>query len=196
MDPSSSTMVVTYLEMCRKPGDLTPQAAPPGTVIRRIPRPSIRFYRKLYRSVGERWSWVDRLRMDDETLKKIIQDPQVEIHLLLKGRRPLGYVEMDLRFHPDIELTYLGVVPAAIGKGMGKCLLDHAVQSAWRNAPRRLWLHTCTLDHPGALSFYLKNGFKVYNQEVRATSSTPQGESFLSITPRSLAGVRHAPFRP
>src|SRR5918995_1859877 len=79
---------------------------------------------------------------------------------------PTGYFE--LRAHQDdsVEIAYFGLLPDFIGRGWGKYLLTRAVQSAWQQGPRRVWLHTCTLDHPAALPNYLKRGFRPVRQEV------------------------------
>jgi len=41
-----------------------------------------------------------------------------------------------------------------------------AIDRAWSYQPERLWLHTCTEDHPKALPNYLKAGFKIFKEEI------------------------------
>jgi GNAT superfamily N-acetyltransferase len=83
---------------------------------------------------------------------------------------PAGYFE--LREHDDgsAEIAYFGLLPAFIGRGWGKYLLTRATQAAWELGPNRVWLHTCTLDHPSALPNYLKRGFRPVRSEVYMVS--------------------------
>jgi GNAT superfamily N-acetyltransferase len=78
---------------------------------------------------------------------------------------PAGYFE--LREHDDasVEIAYFGLLPDFIGRGWGKYLLTRAVQIAWDLGATRVWLHTCTLDHPAALPNYLKRGFRPLRTE-------------------------------
>jgi GNAT superfamily N-acetyltransferase len=78
---------------------------------------------------------------------------------------PAGYAELDGRVEGEIELAYFGLVPDFIGQRLGPWLLDWAVRRAWIGA-RRVWVHTCTLDHPGALAMYERAGFVRFKTEV------------------------------
>lgn len=157
---------VTYLEMRERPK--RPRApAPFGRLaILRAHKPTISFYRYLYNTVGESWNWTDRRLLTDEELAAIIHDPKVEIYVLYADGVPAGYAELDLRREEEIELVYLGLIPEFVGRGLGEFLLDWAIETAWARTPRRLWAHTCTLDHPRALSTYQKAGFVPYMQQV------------------------------
>ena len=157
---------VTYLQMKAQPeGPATP--APPGiAALLRADRPSLDFYRYLYDAIGRDWLWLDRKRMNDEELGAIIGDERDEIYVLYVDGVPAGYAELDRRSPPDIELAYFGLIPDFIGRGVGRFLLDSAIRQAWSYAPSRLWVHTCTLDHPNALPLYQKAGFQVYKRET------------------------------
>jgi len=50
--------------------------------------------------------------------------------------------------------------------GFGGYLLTHAIRSAWDSGATRVWVHTCTLDHPSALANYVARGMKVYRTET------------------------------
>jgi ribosomal protein S18 acetylase RimI-like enzyme len=52
------------------------------------------------------------------------------------------------------------------GKGAGRALMSHGLTAAWRRKPERIWLHTCTADHPAALGFYQKFGFVPYKRAI------------------------------
>lgn len=160
----------TYLEM------LSPDAAQPAAIpspysadriaVRRLSAPGVSQYRALYRGVGRQYHWVDRLLMPDVELEAIIQDERVEILVLYVDGEAAGYAELDRRTPGEIELAYFGLFPPFIGRGLGKFLLREAIAIAWRYAPRRLWVHTCDLDHPGALANYLQAGFVVYDERI------------------------------
>ena len=75
-------------------------------------------------------------------------------------------LEFDRRRLPDIELSFIGVTPALIGKGAGRALLRHCLPLTWEHQPQRVWLHTCISDHPAALAFYMKFGFVPYKRAI------------------------------
>ncbi len=157
--------VVTCLEMLAPPAP-RPAIAPPGLSIRRVEQPSLDEYRALYRLVGEPWLWFSRLRMSDAELAAIIHHPAVDVFFLEHDGQPQGLLELDRRGFPEIELAFFGVAPALIGQGAGRYLMAQAIAEAWRRQPSRFWVHTCTLDHPRAVEFYLKSGFRAYERRV------------------------------
>jgi GNAT superfamily N-acetyltransferase len=163
--PHELPTTVTYLEMHAPPAWLAQGAPrPPRDALRvvRAVRPTAAFYRFLYGTVGGPWTWVDRKKLADDALLAIVQDPRVEVHVLHDDGVPAGYVELDARAEPEIEVAYFGLVPERIGQGLGSYLLRWAVARAWERSPTRLWVHTCTLDHPGALPLYERVGFTRY----------------------------------
>lgn len=128
--------------------------------------PSTEEYRKLFIFVGKDWLWSSRLVINDNALEEIITDPDVEIYLFKVNNKIAGYTELDRRFGNDIELAFLGLMPEYIGKGFGKYMLIWAIKKAWEYNPDRLWLHTCTNDHPKAIELYKKFGFRIYKEEM------------------------------
>jgi GNAT superfamily N-acetyltransferase len=126
----------------------------------------VSFYRYLYNTVGAPWLWYERRRLDDSTLGTIIDDPKVEVHVLYVNGVPAGYAELDRCSGHEVEIAYFGLVPDFIGRGLGRYLLDWTLNEAWREEPRRVWVHTCNLDHPVALAFYQRAGFAPYKQET------------------------------
>ena len=160
-------VTVTYLEMLAKPAPPASRTHEENTIISRVLRPTVPFYRFLYNTVGQPWLWYERRQMRDEALCEIIQSPLTEIYVLYTAGAPAGYAELDLRHMPDIELAYFGLMPEYFGRGMGTFLMEHITAQAWSRVPRRFWLHTCTLDHPHALAFYRRAGFAPYAQETK-----------------------------
>jgi GNAT superfamily N-acetyltransferase len=166
-NPRRIEIVVTYLEMTAPP---PPRVAPqPRHILAllRVPAPSVPFYRYLYNTVGEPWFWYERRALTDDALAAQIRADGVEISVLYADGEPAGYVEMDYRDAANVLIAYFGLVPHFMGRGLGAFLLAKAVDEAWRRSPRRLWVHTCSLDHPRALALYQKSGFVPYKQETK-----------------------------
>lgn len=159
-------VTVTYLEMSspnqRSAG---PGWAEPVTILR-AERPTVSFYRYLYDTVGADWDWYLRRQLSDEALAAIIHDDAVEVFVLYVRGVPAGYVELDRRVDGEVEIAYFGLVPDYIGRGLGPALLDWGLERAWNYRPRRIWLHTCSLDHPRALAVYRRAGFEIYDRET------------------------------
>lgn len=159
------TTKITYLEMLRP---YAAEARPPvdGLSIQRLAVPSVDEYRALYRSVGRDYHWADRLLLPDDQLLAILQDDAVEIYLLRVGGQPAGYSELDRRTAGQIEIAYFGLFPQYIGKGLGRYFLARTLRKAWSYRPKRVWVHTCDLDHAAALPMYLEAGFVVYDEKI------------------------------
>jgi GNAT superfamily N-acetyltransferase len=98
-------------------------------------------------------------------IRSYLATPGVSIWLMSWQAAPAGYFE--LREHGDrsVEIAYFGLLSEFIGRGWGKYLLTRAVESAWKLGANRVWLHTCTLDHPAALPNYIKRGFRPVREE-------------------------------
>ena len=156
--------VVTFLQMHEAPTE----PMPPSTLtLRRLDRPSPDAYRRLFRAVGARWLWFSRLVMDDARLSAIIHDPGVERFAVVDpDGADVGLLELDFREERECELAFVGLVPELAGQGYGRWLLAEAVRRAWREGVERVHVHTCTLDHPAALSAYRRAGFKPYKRAV------------------------------
>ncbi len=164
---SGATRVTrTYLEM-RSPGGLKASTTPdPEPKIERLDRCTPELFRYLYAEVGRAFRWTDRLGWSDEQVQRHLDDPRNSIWLISRENSPAGYFELHDHDDGSVEIAYFGLLPDFIGRGWGKYLLTRAVQAAWSSSPQRVWLHTCTLDHPSALPNYLKRGFRVVRTEV------------------------------
>ena len=165
LPPGKLVNVVTCLEMLEKPaGPL--KTFPAGYELRKVNPRDIEGYREIYRAVGEDVMWFSRLIMADEELTGILGHPQVECYTLYHGEKAIGVLELNFRDLPNCELAFFGLIKGAIGTGIGHCLMNAALAKAWARPINRLWLHTCNLDHPNALRFYQKSGFKPYKLQI------------------------------
>ena len=152
-------VTVTFLRMERPPAG-SAALLPPDTSLVRVIKPSLSFYRYLYGTVGAPHVWWLRRAMPDSALGGILDDPAVSIHVLYRGGEPAGFFELDGRARPDVNLSYFGLVPHAVGCGLGSPFLRAAVDAAFASTNRGVTVNTCTADHPRALPTYLRTGFK------------------------------------
>jgi ribosomal protein S18 acetylase RimI-like enzyme len=162
-------MTVWYLEQRSPPppcaiADPTDRAGS-SVVIERLNAPSIPHYRWLFSSVGGPWNWFSRNRMTDLEVAQIIHDPRVEVLHLWAEYRLVGFAELDRRINGEVELKFFGLFPEWIGRGLGRPLLTELLRRAWSTNPQRVWLHTCSDDHPAALRLYQSLGFQILKQE-------------------------------
>ena len=165
LPPGKIAAVVTYLEM-RSPPRFPAASKGREFTVRRVADPDLDWYRKLYREIGEPWLWFSRLRLSDDELRHIVHDPAVDVFALAQQGRDGGLLELDRRRMRAIEVSFFGVIPSLIGRGAGRALLEYCLPLAWNYHPERVWLHTCTLDHPEALNFYLNAGFIPYERAI------------------------------
>ena len=156
--------VVTYLEM-RSPPDRTSPSS--SLSLRRIEHPSAEEYRELFRRVGAPWLWFSRLVLDDAALDAIVGSEKVELYAVEDEHgQTAGMLELDFREPGECELAFVGLVPELAGRGHGRWLLAEAVRRAWRDGIGRVHVHTCSLDHPAALSAYRSAGFRPYKRAI------------------------------
>ncbi len=156
--------VATFLEMT-EPRPVPPSGRP-DLALAPMRALSPDDYRTMFRRVGTDWLWNSRLRLDDKALAAILGDPAVDLYFPERNGEPIGILELDFREMPSIEIAFFGLVPEAMGLGAGRWLMDRALELAWRDGVERVWLHTCTFDHPTAMGFYLRSGFRPYERKL------------------------------
>jgi ribosomal protein S18 acetylase RimI-like enzyme len=162
----------TYLELTSRTQFKPAFGDFPDVAIAHAPRPQPALYRMCYRSVGEAFHWRDRWDWSDEEIAEHVASPHIHLYVAtrLKGRQEAqlaGWYELrEVPEERSIEIAYFGIMAGEFGRGFGKHLLSHAVREAWARKPERVWLHTCTLDHPNALPNYVARGFTPYRTET------------------------------
>jgi GNAT superfamily N-acetyltransferase len=157
---------ITYLEMLACPERVVPTTRK-GLAVVHARKPTVAYYRFLYDAVGRDYDWTSRKKLSDAELAALLNDPRLEVHVLMADGAPAGFGELDRRTEGEVELVQFGLVPEFVGQGLGRYFLQWTIDKAWSYGPRRLWLHTCTKDHPAALPNYLKAGFAVYKEEFK-----------------------------
>jgi len=157
--------IVTHLEMRNRP----PARPLPDSRLRlvRWERPALPKYRALFLRIGSPWLWFSRAVMPDHSVAEIVGDPRVEVYAVADpAGLEVGMLELDFREAGACEIAYFGLVPELNGKGHGRWLMAQALLRAWHGDVVRVWVHTCTLDHPSALNFYRAQGFEAFKREV------------------------------
>jgi GNAT superfamily N-acetyltransferase len=179
--------VVTHLEMTERPILRSDCDIDGLWTLRRVEHPEPDWFRELYLRVGEEWLWFSRVRMSHAELAGIIRSPLVEVHALVHDSRDEGLLELDFRETGQCELAFFGVTKKLIGSGAGHWLMNRAMELAWTRPVRRIWVRTCTFDHPAALSFYQRAGFRSFRRQVEIADD-PRLDG---TAPRDLA--KHVP---
>ena len=155
-----------YLEM-RDKADVQ---APAGADALRVEECRVRQYpvnRFLYQFIGNAWQWRDKLSWSDRQWREYAERPALRTWMALCDGSPAGYYELEQQDGGDVEIKYFGLAPAFIGRGFGGYLLGHALRSAWDwDGTRRVWVHTCSMDHPSALANYRARGMCLYDTEI------------------------------
>jgi len=153
--------VVTCLEIRERPL-LRPAPVISGLSLQRMTAGDTARFRNLFRLVGQDIMWFSRLVLTDDALAAVIGDSRVESLVLMRDGADIGLLELDFRQEGECELSFFGLVPEVVGTGLGRILMNEALSRAWSQPITRLWVHTCSFDHPGALAFYQRSGFQPY----------------------------------
>lgn len=159
--PGKMATVVTFLGMSTRP---SPKADPPGAegyALDRLGAADLSRYLEIYRTLGERWMWFSRLVMPAQALAGIIGNPLVEAYAVTVDGRDCGMLELDYRQAGACEIAFFGLYEAETGKAGGRWLMNRALAKGWREGIDRVWVHTCTFDHPRAVDFYCRSGFAI-----------------------------------
>ena len=160
-------MTVTFLDMKARPSALPPPQPKGKIAILKSEKPPAHFYRYLYDTIGEAYFWVDRRKLTPQALADVIDDPHNALYVLYTDGSPAGMAELDFRKDNTANISYFGLMPEAIGRGLGFFFLYHTCLNAWAQPVTRVTVNTCTLDHPRALPLYQRMGFTAYAREER-----------------------------
>lgn len=166
-------VITTHLEISH-PGQLCRRGKPHEDLkLMRAEVPLPELNRFLYATVGRDWAWTDRLRLTREQWIEYIARPELETWVAYLLGTPAGYFELELQSGNRVEIRIFGILPEFTGQGIGGYLLTQAVERGWELGAERVWLHTCTLDHPAALANYLRRGFRIFRRET-TTKDMPE----------------------
>lgn len=167
-------VTTTHLEMT-SPSQATPFLGEARLELRQAQIPCPELNRFFYTAVGSDWWWYTRLGWTRQQWIDWVDRPELETWVGYQSGTPVGYFELELQPERQVELAYFGLLPSFIGRGLGAELLSGAVERAWNRSPRRVWVHTCSLDHPRALQNYQSRGFSIFrsDEEIEHLPDTP-----------------------
>ena len=120
-----------------------------------------------YKNIGKKHKWVDRLTWSEEKWINYVSSKNVNSYVLKHKDDLVGFFE--LIFHPEnneTEIAYFGILEEYQNKKLGSFLLSEAIKKSFVNNTKRVWVHTCSLDHKNALSNYISRGMKIFKTEI------------------------------
>ena len=120
-----------------------------------------------YKNIGKKHKWVDRLIWTEQQWIKYVSNKNVKTFVLKSKEDLAGFFE--LIFHheeKEVEIAYFGILEEYRNKKLGSFLLSEAIKKSFKENIKRVWLHTCSLDHKYALNNYLSRGMKIFKSEI------------------------------
>ena len=161
------TAVTTYYLEMTSPGELRGDNKKTADLeVRQAKVPCPELNRFFYSAIGGDWYWIDKLPWTYEQWRVYVSRPELQTWIGYHQGTPAGYFELESLPETGVEIAYFGLLPQFVGRGLGGALLTATIERAWQLKPRRVWVHTCTLDHPSALANYQARGFRLYKQET------------------------------
>ena len=120
----------------------------------------------LYKQIGKKHQWIDRLIWQDKDWIKYVSNEKLKTYILKQGEELVGYFEIIFDQNKnDCEIAYFGILEEYVGKNLGGYLLSEAIKIGFQNKVKRVWAHTCSLDHPNAIHNYKARGMEVFKTE-------------------------------
>ena len=118
-----------------------------------------------YKNIGKNHHWIDRLIWTEKKWIEYVSDEKVKTYVLKKANELAGYFELIIHTN-EVEIAYLGLLEEYQNKKLGSFLLSSAIKNSFLKKPKRVWVHTCSLDHKNALNNYIARGMKIYKKET------------------------------
>ena len=119
----------------------------------------------LYKEIGKNYYWKVRLVWSDKNWSDYVSQAGYQLHTLYKDKNLVGYYEVLSDNYLNFEIAYFGIFKEFFGRKMGGYLLSYAIYNSFYQGAKKVWVHTCTLDHPNALKNYLARGMKIFKTE-------------------------------
>ena len=163
-----ATTVTTYSLQMTDPSQLRPSRHDgTGVDLERVGVLMPEYNRFFYTAIGCDWYWIDRLSWDYVRWVQWLDRSEIETWVAYVQGAPAGYYELEQQADKSVEIAYFGLMNQFIGQGLGGYLLSNAIRCAWQMPDaKRVWVHTCTLDHPNALAAYKARGLQIYREET------------------------------
>ena len=134
--------------------------------LEKVNPPDFQINKFFYKQIGKNHRWIDRLIWTDNNWITYLNLLGVNTFILKHNKNLVGYFEQN--FHEkkfECEIAYFGILEEYFGKKLGKYLLSEAIKNSFDIGSKRVWVHTCSLDHKHALNNYLSRGMKIFKSE-------------------------------
>ena len=141
--------------------------SPEGYVVQLVQPSDFQLNKFFYKNIGKKHHWVDRLAWTEKQWTEYISNKKIKTYVLKRNEDLAGYFELII--HDDkkeVEIAYFGLLEEYQNKKLGSFLLSSAIKNSFFNKPKRVWVHTCSLDHKNALKNYISRGMKVFKKET------------------------------
>lgn len=161
-----------YLEMT-SPDALREKPIPAELTVTEARIKQYQLNRFMYRWVGGPWDWTEKRVWTESQWKSHAEEDRLRTWIAYCQGTPAGYYELQQQDDGNVEITNFGLATRFVGQGLGGPFLSHAIKSAWGwEGTQRVWVHTCTKDHPSALQNYKSRGMMVYRTETKYQDKT------------------------
>ena len=156
-----------YLEI-KSLSDLRESQKPSSNYIINLVEPKdFQLNKFLYKQIGKKYKWIDRLIWTDQKWINYVSSKNLSTYVLKDGDDLVGYFELIFsEIKQEIEIAYFGILEDYFGKKLGSFLLSEAIKKSFLTGVKRVWVHTCSLDHKNALKNYLSRGMTVFKSEI------------------------------
>ena len=135
--------------------------------LEKVNPPDFQLNKFFYKEIGKKHRWTDRLVWSDQKWTNYLESLRVNTYILKQNKDLIGYFEQIFdKDKLDCEIAYFGILEEYIGKQLGGYLLSEAIKTSFNVGSKRIWVHTCSLDHKNALKNYLSRGMKVFKNET------------------------------
>ena len=156
-----------YLEI-KSINDLNEVQKPPSSYsLNLIETKDFQLNKLLYKQIGKKYRWIDRLTWTDQNWISYVSNKNLITYFLKNNDDLVGYYELILnKEKQESEIAYFGILEEYFGKKLGGFLLTEAIKKSFSLNVKRVWGHTCSLDHKNALKNYLARGMTVFKSEI------------------------------
>ncbi len=136
-------------------------------ILKKVDPPDIELNKFFYKNVGKNHRWVDRLVWNNLKWMSYLENKNVHTFILKLNEELVGYFEVINDFSTSSsEIAYFGILDDYIGKKFGSYFLSEAIKKCFELNSKKVWVHTCSLDHKHALKNYLNRGMKIFKEET------------------------------
>ena len=156
-----------YLEI-RSINDLVEANKPnENLILEKVDPPDFHINKFFYKEIGKNHRWTDRLIWNDKKWINYINNSSVVTYMLKNKEDLVGYFEQNFNNQKlECEIAYFGILEEYFGKKLGGYLLSQAIKRSFEKNSKRVWVHTCSLDHKHALNNYISRGMKIFQTDT------------------------------